>query len=64
MEQDGSNLGAFDRETSTGYLYSQHYRGDAEPVVQAEAIRSRGYGYLARLIRRRAEGHCEPTEAV
>ena len=34
--------GAFDRETSTGYLYSQHYRGDAEPVVQAEAIRSRG----------------------
>ena len=34
--------GAFDRETSTSYLYSQHYRGDAEPVVQAESIRSRG----------------------
>lgn len=34
--------GAFDRETSTGYLYSQHYRGEAEPVVHAEAIKSRG----------------------
>lgn len=34
--------GAFDRETQTGYLYSQHYRGEAEPVVHAEAIKSRG----------------------
>lgn len=34
--------GAFDRETSTTYLYSQHYRGEAEPVVHAEAIKSRG----------------------
>ena len=34
--------GATDRETSTTYLYSQHYRGEAEPVVHAEAIKSRG----------------------
>ena len=34
--------GAFDRETSTSYLYSQHYRGEAEPVVHAEAVKSRG----------------------
>lgn len=34
--------GAQDRETGTLYLYSEHYRGDGEPVVHAEAIKSRG----------------------
>ena len=34
--------GAFDREDSTWYLYSEHYRGQAEPSVHAAAIRSRG----------------------
>jgi hypothetical protein len=33
---------AIDRETDTAYLYSEYYRGQAEPVVHAEAIRSRG----------------------
>jgi hypothetical protein len=34
--------GACDRETGTIYLHSEHYRGEAEPVVHAEAIKSRG----------------------
>jgi len=34
--------GALDREDGTVYLYSEHYRGLAEPVVHAEAIKSRG----------------------
>jgi hypothetical protein len=34
--------GAHDRETDTVYLYSEHYRGQAEPSIHAEAIRSRG----------------------
>lgn len=34
--------GALDRETDTAYLYSEHYRGEAEPVVHAEAIKARG----------------------
>jgi hypothetical protein len=33
---------ATDRETDTVYLYSEHYRGQAEPSIHAEAIRSRG----------------------
>lgn len=33
---------ATDREDGTVYLYSEHYRGQAEPVVHAEAIKSRG----------------------
>ena len=33
---------AHDKETDTVYLYSEHYRGQAEPVVHAESIRSRG----------------------
>lgn len=33
---------AIDHETSTTYLYSEHYRGQAEPVVHAEAIKGRG----------------------
>lgn len=34
--------GAVDPDTSTCYLYSEHYRGQAEPVVHAQAIKSRG----------------------
>lgn len=34
--------GALNRETDTLYLYSEHYRGEAEPSVHAAAIRARG----------------------
>lgn len=34
--------GAVDRETDTVFLYSEHYRGQAEPVIHAQAIKSRG----------------------
>ncbi len=34
--------GALDRETDTVYLYSEHYRGQAEPSIHAAAIRARG----------------------
>ena len=34
--------GAKDRESGAIYLYSEHYRGQAEPVVHAMAIQSRG----------------------
>jgi hypothetical protein len=34
--------GALDRDTDTLYLYSEHYRGQAEPPVHAEAIKARG----------------------
>jgi hypothetical protein len=33
---------AHDRDTDTVYLYSEHYRGNAEPSVHAHAIRARG----------------------
>lgn len=33
---------ALDRETDTVYLYSEHYRSEAEPVVNAESVKSRG----------------------
>lgn len=33
---------AIDREAQVAYLYSEHYRGQAEPSVHADAIRSRG----------------------
>lgn len=34
--------GAIDREAQTVYLYSEHYRGQAEPVIHAASIKSRG----------------------
>lgn len=34
--------GAIDRESQTVYLYSEHYRGQAEPSVHANAIQARG----------------------
>jgi len=34
--------GALDRDTDTVYLYSEYYRGQAEPAIHAEAIKQRG----------------------
>jgi len=34
--------GAIDRDTDTLYLYSEHYRGHAEPTVHAKSIKMRG----------------------
>jgi phage terminase large subunit-like protein len=34
--------GAIDRDTGIVYLFSEHYRGQAEPIIHAEAIKSRG----------------------
>lgn len=34
--------GAYDRDSDTLYLYSEHYKGQAEPSIHADAIRSRG----------------------
>lgn len=33
---------AWNRDTDTVYLYSEHYRGQAEPSIHAEAIKARG----------------------
>ncbi len=33
---------ATDLETSTTYLYSEHYRGQAEPIIHADSIKGRG----------------------
>lgn len=34
--------GAIDRDTDVLYLYAEHYRGKAEPVIHAAAIKSKG----------------------
>lgn len=34
--------GARDNQTGIIYLYSEHYRGQAEPIVHAQAIKARG----------------------
>jgi phage terminase large subunit-like protein len=34
--------GALDRDTDTLYLYAEHYRGQAEPVIHATAIKAKG----------------------
>ena len=34
--------GALDRDNDTLYLYSEHYRGQAEPSLHVEAIKARG----------------------
>jgi len=34
--------GALDRDSDTLYLYSEYYRGQAEPSIHAEAIKARG----------------------
>lgn len=33
---------AHDRDTDTVYLFTEHYRGQAEPSIHAEAIKARG----------------------
>jgi hypothetical protein len=35
--------GAWDRDSDIVYIYSEHYRSDAEPPIHADAIRARGY---------------------
>jgi phage terminase large subunit-like protein len=35
-------FGAWDRDTDTLYIYSEHYRGLAEPSIHAAAIQARG----------------------
>jgi hypothetical protein len=50
--------GALDRDTDTWYLYSEHYRGQAEPSVHAQAIKARGdwiYGCIDPAARGRAQ---------
>lgn len=34
--------GAMDRESDTLYLYAEHYRGQAEPSIHADAVKARG----------------------
>lgn len=34
--------GAWDRDSDTIYLYAEHYRGQAEPSIHADAIKARG----------------------
>lgn len=34
--------GAWDKDSDVVYLYSEHYRGQAEPAVHASAIKARG----------------------
>ena len=34
--------GALNRDTDCLYLYAEHYRGEAEPVIHAQAIKARG----------------------
>lgn len=34
--------GAVDRESGTVYLYTEHYRGQAEPSIHADAIKAKG----------------------
>lgn len=34
--------GAYDDQTDTLYIYSEHYRGHAEPSIHADAIKGRG----------------------
>ena len=34
--------GALNRDTDCLYFYSEHYRGEAEPVIHAESVKARG----------------------
>ena len=38
----GALWGAWDQQSDVVYLYSEYYRGQAEPVIHAEAIKARG----------------------
>jgi phage terminase large subunit-like protein len=35
-------FGAWDRDNDIIYIYSEHYQGEAEPVIHAKAIKARG----------------------
>lgn len=35
-------FGAYDKETDTGYIYSEHYQGEGEPATHVSAINARG----------------------
>ena len=35
-------FGALDRDSDILYIYSEHYRGQAEPSIHAQAIKARG----------------------
>lgn len=35
-------FGAWDRDSDVLYIYTEHYRGQAEPSIHADAIRARG----------------------
>ena len=41
---------AHDRETDTVYLYSEHYRGQAEPSIHADAIKARAGDWMMGVI--------------
>jgi hypothetical protein len=50
--------GAIDRDNDVVYLYNEHYRGQAEPSIHAEAIRARGkwiYGAIDPAARGRSQ---------
>lgn len=49
---------AYDRENDVIYRYSEHYRGQAEPSVHADAIKSRG-DWLAGVIDPAARGRSQ-----
>lgn len=50
--------GALDRDTDTIYLYSEHYRGQAEVPVHAKAIKLRG-GWIPGVIDTAARGRSQ-----
>jgi hypothetical protein len=41
-EKTAAVWGAIDRSVDVAYLYTEHYRGKAEPSIHASAIRARG----------------------
>ena len=55
--------GAQDRETGIIYLYSEHYRGQAEPVVHCESIKARG-DWIPGVIDPAARGRSQKDGAV
>jgi hypothetical protein len=54
--------GAHDTQTDVLYLYSEHYRGQAEPAIHAQAIRARGEwipGVIDPAARGRSQADCQ-----
>jgi phage terminase large subunit-like protein len=50
--------GAHDRENDIWYIYSEYYRGQAEPAVHAEALKSRG-SWIPGIIDKAARGRSQ-----